>query len=326
MILQLLNQYVYKLEYIILGTIKDTPIKISIDDTFYDIRQKINNPDLVKIHKEDLKKYDFDMKYGRNNVLKDIIHSMYKNSYNCDIFLGIGGNDKKAHKYRTSNNRQVIVVDKVIALRFGQRDEKQFRSASQLDIVEIVINTEHLEDLGDTYRIKFIDSDEKSLYDFALEIGLLITEQSDASLLDGALVSKEANYIKMNIMHGDIDYNLDDSEFETGKVYQESLREISKNYIEHINKASYFLSEATLIINDTPIKLSAEEGWIIDIHIHESKSNDTPKIPRELLEEIDKIQSLSEFKQPITLINNSLSLIHDNSIFLDTMALRRYSR
>ena len=57
MILQLLNQYVYKLEYIILGTIKDTPIKISIDDTFYDIRQKINNPDLVKIHKEDLKKY-----------------------------------------------------------------------------------------------------------------------------------------------------------------------------------------------------------------------------------------------------------------------------
>lgn len=63
---------------------------------------------------------------------------MYKNSYNCDIFLGIGENDKKAHKYRTSNNRQVIVVDKVIALRFGQRDEKQFRSASQLDIVEIV--------------------------------------------------------------------------------------------------------------------------------------------------------------------------------------------
>ncbi len=57
MILQLLNQYVYKLEYIILGTIKDTPIKISIDDTFYDIRQKINNTDLVKIHKEDLKKY-----------------------------------------------------------------------------------------------------------------------------------------------------------------------------------------------------------------------------------------------------------------------------
>ena len=99
MILQLLNQYVYKLEYIILGTTKDTSIKISIDDTFYDIRQKINNPDLVKIHKEDLKKYDFDMKYGRNNVLKDIIHSMYKNSYNCDIFLGIGGNDKKVHKY-----------------------------------------------------------------------------------------------------------------------------------------------------------------------------------------------------------------------------------
>ena len=140
MILQLLNQYVYKLEYIVLGTIKDTPIKMSIDDTFYDIRQKINNPDLVKIHKEDLKEYDFDMKYGRNNVLKDIIHSMYKNSYNCDIFLGIGGNDKKAHKYRTNNNRQVIVVDKVIALRFGQRDEKQFRSASQLDIVEIVIS------------------------------------------------------------------------------------------------------------------------------------------------------------------------------------------
>ena len=45
MILQLLNQYVYKLEYIILGTTKDTSIKISIDDTFYDIRQKINNPD-----------------------------------------------------------------------------------------------------------------------------------------------------------------------------------------------------------------------------------------------------------------------------------------
>ena len=138
MILQLLNQYVYKLEYIILGTIKDTSIKISIDDTFYDIRQKINNPDLVKIHKEDLKEYNFDMKYGRNNVLKNIIHSMYKNSYNCDIFLGIGGNDKKVHKYRTNNDRQVIVVDKVIALRFGQRDEKQFRSASQLDIVEIV--------------------------------------------------------------------------------------------------------------------------------------------------------------------------------------------
>lgn len=57
MILQLLNQYVYKLEYIILGTTKDTSIKISIDDTFYDIRQKINNTDLVKIHKEDLKKY-----------------------------------------------------------------------------------------------------------------------------------------------------------------------------------------------------------------------------------------------------------------------------
>lgn len=57
MILQLLNQYVYKLEYIILGTTKDTSIKISIDDTFYDIRQKINNTDLVKIHKEDLKEY-----------------------------------------------------------------------------------------------------------------------------------------------------------------------------------------------------------------------------------------------------------------------------
>lgn len=43
---------------------------------------------------------------------------MYKNSYNCDIFLGIGGNDKKAHKYRTSNDtyQEISIYKKEIPM------------------------------------------------------------------------------------------------------------------------------------------------------------------------------------------------------------------